>query len=412
MNKPSAKSGPRRRPLLLVLTAAGIALVSALFWKPIQTWITAQAALRSSTLDENSFRELVQQSPAGIELIQSAWNTGKISHRRVALACLGDLSTDAVAASPLAPVLLRGAADADASVRELALSQLDRIHHPDLASAATRQLSDKDPEIRLLGLRYLRNEPIQLIQRVIPLLDDPDPRVCASAAAQLRKWTGEDFGVRASQVMPVKDEANRETANPTDLAAFQKGIASWKNWWAERRTGFASTNALQTNLLLADTLYAADFALSDLKGATVHLSDFQGKPVLLNFWATWCTACAGELATLNELQRRHPEFVVLGISLDGVPDEHGHANGPESTEHGAEPESKIREKVARRAEREGLAYRILLDPKNAVGARFNGGELPTNVIIDGQGKVARRFIGPRTVETFEAMLADAKAKGS
>jgi thiol-disulfide isomerase/thioredoxin len=47
--------------------------------------------------------------------------------------------------------------------------------------------------------------------------------------------------------------------------------------------------------------------------------------VLLNLWTTWCTACLAEFSVLNELQRKHADdLVILGISLDGVPDEHGH----------------------------------------------------------------------------------------
>jgi hypothetical protein len=48
----------------------------------------------------------------------------------------------------------------------------------------------------------------------------------------------------------------------------------------------------------------------------------------------------------------------------------------------------------------------LLDPDYAVGARFNGGELPTTVIIDASGRVRRRFIGERSRQVFEAMIAE------
>lgn len=66
-------------------------------------------------------------------------------------------------------------------------------------------------------------------------------------------------------------------------------------------------------------------------------------------------------------------------------------------------------KVSRMAARLGINYRVLLDERNRVGIRFQGGELPTTVIIDDQGHLRRRFIGVRTLSAFEAMLAEVLA---
>jgi len=55
----------------------------------------------------------------------------------------------------------------------------------------------------------------------------------------------------------------------------------------------------------------------------------------------------------------------------------------------------------------GINYPVLVDPEGAVGRRFNGGELPTTVIIDAQGRLRRRFIGERSLDVFEAMIAQA-----
>jgi hypothetical protein len=54
-----------------------------------------------------------------------------------------------------------------------------------------------------------------------------------------------------------------------------------------------------------------------------------------------------------------------------------------------------------------INYTVLLDPKNAVGGQFNGGELPTTVIIDAEGRVRRRFIGERNLTVFRAMIGEA-----
>jgi alkyl hydroperoxide reductase subunit AhpC len=63
--------------------------------------------------------------------------------------------------------------------------------------------------------------------------------------------------------------------------------------------------------------------------------------------------------------------------------------------------------VARTTAARGINYPVLLDKNNEVGARFNGGELPTTVIIDSEGRVRRRFVGARSLEVFAAMLAEA-----
>ena len=68
---------------------------------------------------------------------------------------------------------------------------------------------------------------------------------------------------------------------------------------------------------------------------------------------------------------------------------------------------RVREKVARTAKARNINYPILLDEKNDVGGRYNGGELPTTVLVDAQGNVRRRFVGARGIAVFEAMIAEA-----
>jgi len=63
---------------------------------------------------------------------------------------------------------------------------------------------------------------------------------------------------------------------------------------------------------------APDFELKDLNGKTVHLQDFRGKAVALNFWTTWCIPCKTEMPWLNEFQKQYGKdgFVVVGIAMD------------------------------------------------------------------------------------------------
>ncbi len=150
-----------------------------------------------------------------------------------------------------------------------------------------------------------------------------------------------------------------------------------------------------------------EFSLPDLQGLPVRLSHFRGKIVLINFWATWCTACVAEIPDLIELHKKLGDrIVILGVALDGLPDEHGHQPGDEGRQGEGQSQPSVVKKVARTARDRGINYPVLLDPDAKVGGRFNGGELPTTVIIDAEGHLRRRFIGERNVQVFEAMLAE------
>ncbi len=66
---------------------------------------------------------------------------------------------------------------------------------------------------------------------------------------------------------------------------------------------------------------APNLQLQDLKGAAHKLSDYRGKPVVLNFWATWCVPCAAEMPLLNEMQQRYEGrvvFIAASVDFDDV----------------------------------------------------------------------------------------------
>ena len=157
------------------------------------------------------------------------------------------------------------------------------------------------------------------------------------------------------------------------------------------------------------TIVAPDFTLHSLDHQDIRLSDLRGKPVLLNFWATWCSACWTEIPDLVELHRRMGERIhVIGISLDGLPDQHeldtGHTHH-EGHDHGHDAShDELTELVGSFARKHEMAYPILLDPEGITSELYVGNELPINVIIDAEGNLYRRFMGTRKLAGFEALL--------
>jgi thiol-disulfide isomerase/thioredoxin len=310
--------------------------------------------------------------------------------------------------------VLAEATDGDASVRELALAALEASQSPRLFESASAQLDDLDPMVRMLGLDYLRKaDPQRSVPVVMHLLDDADLRVVAGAEGALMRWSGEDYGVRARLAIAPQEGVHRGQVDTANADTIRRGVERRKAWWKLHGKDYPASpeqfGGLETNG--ATRLPTPDFTLRDLNGKTVHLEQFRGKVVLLNFWATWCTACLAEIPDLIALQNSlGKQVAILGVALDGVPDEHGDVPGEEVGDKSEQREcslEKIRTKVARAVKARGINYTVLWDPKSSLGAQFNGGELPTTVIIDAEGRVRRRFIGERNLTVFQAMIGEA-----
>ncbi|MBI4684927.1 MAG: TlpA family protein disulfide reductase [Nitrospirae bacterium] len=128
---------------------------------------------------------------------------------------------------------------------------------------------------------------------------------------------------------------------------------------------------------LAGAGYAAekafDFTLTDLNGTPHRLSDFQGKVVLVNFWASWCRECVIEMPSLNGFYaaNKNKGIVVLGITID----------------------RKI-ENVLDALRKTPVSYPVLLDSRGDVFVKkYTVLGLPTTIIIDREGNIQDRFIG-------------------
>ena len=125
---------------------------------------------------------------------------------------------------------------------------------------------------------------------------------------------------------------------------------------------------------------APDFAVYDVEGRVVQLSDFRGeKPVFINFWATWCPPCMREMPEMQKLYaRRGHEFELLAVNF---------------LEH--------RPQVVPWVEQYGLEFPILMDVTGEVSSRYGVWSYPTSVFIDKDGVVRGRFVGELSYQMME-----------
>jgi peroxiredoxin len=116
---------------------------------------------------------------------------------------------------------------------------------------------------------------------------------------------------------------------------------------------------------------APNFQLQTPEGQTVSLSDFRGKQVVLNFWATWCPPCRSEMPDMQQLyDERQDDLVVLAVDVQ-------EAGAP----------------VRRFTDQLGLSFPVVLDTGGEVTQSFGVQSLPTSFFIDREGRVAAFNMG-------------------
>jgi len=117
---------------------------------------------------------------------------------------------------------------------------------------------------------------------------------------------------------------------------------------------------------------APNFKLQSLDGQSISLSDFRGKPVLINFWATWCGPCRIEMPYLQQIYEEwHGKgMVVLTINI-------------------GESSSQIKEFM----QSQGLSLPVLLDKRGSVAQKYNILGIPTTFFLDKDGVIQDKIIG-------------------
>ena len=119
-------------------------------------------------------------------------------------------------------------------------------------------------------------------------------------------------------------------------------------------------------------------------GEQISFSDLEGKVVLINYWAEWCSPCREEIPELNALQHQFvDEVVVLGVNFDGL----------------------VGEELAAQAKKMGIEFALLEDdPREEFGVAPSG-VLPETLVIDRRGEFQQVLLGPQSLSSLQHVVA-------
>lgn len=139
--------------------------------------------------------------------------------------------------------------------------------------------------------------------------------------------------------------------------------------------------------VFTEPVEAPDFELENLAGEQVKLSDFRGKTVFLNFWATWCPPCRAEMPSMQSLYETigNESFEIIAVDLQ-----------------------ESRSAVASYVEEGGYTFPVLLDSNGRVGATYGARSIPTTFLIDPDGNAIGYLVGSRSWEgeVIEALFRE------
>ena len=133
------------------------------------------------------------------------------------------------------------------------------------------------------------------------------------------------------------------------------------------------------------SFFAPDFELRDTTGKTVHLSQFRGHPVLLDFWATWCGPCLMSIPSTEKFYEANKGkgLVVLGLNMDDDPSD-----------------------ITAFVKHMGITYPVLYAGASTVPGRYALEGLPLFIVVDSEGRVISRYDGfsPAVMDAIDGTL--------
>ncbi|GAA0329775.1 redoxin domain-containing protein [Bacillus carboniphilus] len=131
---------------------------------------------------------------------------------------------------------------------------------------------------------------------------------------------------------------------------------------------------------------APDFKLPTIEGEAMRLSDYRGKKVILNFWATWCPPCKAEMPHMQNFYEKNKDkgVEIVAVNLTNL--------------------DKGEERIKQFIEDYGLTFTVPLDVEGNIGIEFQAFTIPTSYIIDTNGVIQKKIIGPMDEEMMNNLI--------
>ncbi|HEY4148445.1 MAG TPA: TlpA disulfide reductase family protein [Chitinophagaceae bacterium] len=234
--------------------------------------------------------------------------------------------------------------------------------------------------------------------------ESPEEGLASSVERYTSLLTLNGQGDKAYDILVAITSKGKSTANMNaqlkELYARRHGSAKgFDEYLSQLQQGVQSTlkAALKTKMLDAE---APGFTLHDLAGKKVSLSDYRGKVVVLDFWATWCMPCIASFPAMQKMTEKHPEVTFLFIATQ-------------------EKEEGALSRVKSFMEKKKYPFHVLMDEPTAgkpdnfqVVAAYKAKGIPTKAVIDSKGKL--RFVttgfssDSELMNELEAMIGLAK----
>lgn len=154
----------------------------------------------------------------------------------------------------------------------------------------------------------------------------------------------------------------------------------------EENTENATEEVKEDEFDIAIGKESPDFTLKNLDGEEVSLSDYRGKIVLINFWATWCTWCDKEMPDLQKLDEENDDLVVLAVDV-----------------------MEDKETVKGYIEKGGYEFEVVLDEDGEVAKTYLVSGFPTSYFVDEEGILLGGVPGAMTYEQMNSILESIRA---
>ncbi len=153
--------------------------------------------------------------------------------------------------------------------------------------------------------------------------------------------------------------------------------------------GYTALSPIQSKGGVRIDQAAPDFKLTDLNGEAVRLSDFQGRTVVLNFWATWCRVCMAEMPHVEKFYQEHKDSDVVVLSVNATTQE----SNPGL--------------VKEYADKRELSFPIVMDDRGEALGSYGVTAYPTTYVIDPSGIVKGRYLGAFSYENMRKAVRKA-----